>query len=50
MGQTENLTKIADAIRLVKGSNNKIIANNFASEIYRMSYVDNGNVTGVIQN
>ena len=50
MGHKENLTKIADSIRMVKGSSNKIIANNFAGEISKMAYVDNGNITGVIQN
>ena len=42
------LKEIAEAIRKVKGTSDTICANDFAKEIENLAYVDNGNITGVV--
>lgn len=44
----EVMTGIADSIRTVKGTTAKIKIANIPSEINKMAYIDNGNVTGVV--
>lgn len=44
----EVMTGIADSVRTVKGTTAKIKISNIPSEVGNMAYVDNGNVTGII--
>lgn len=48
MSLSDKFKVIADAIRNIKGTTDKIKPDNFATEISKMAYVDDGNVTGVV--
>ena len=48
MGLSDKFKAIADSIRNIKGTTDKIKPDNFSTEISKMAYIDNGNVTGKI--
>ena len=45
----EKLKEIANAIRSVKGTTETIVGNNFADEIKKMAYIENGTISGPIK-
>lgn len=48
MSLKQKLKEIADAIRNIKGTTDTIKGNDFATEISKMAYIDNGNITGKV--